>query len=289
MPEWKTAWKYMSARSVFRGAISSLGAKTGNNGRGGAMNHRVMNLRAVRLAGLALLVLGLAGRVSAQDGPPDVGGFAGGGQMVRGTVTAAAGAKLTVKTDAGEVYQVVTTTNTRVMKDRQSMKIADVTVGSSIGAMGLLDAPTRTVHAMFLTVVDPEQVKKMREGMGKVFIVGKVTAIDETTLTILRQDGVTQKIEVDESTSFKRGGAGMRAFLSGSGPVDANAGRQGPPAESITLMDIKVGDSVGGQGALKNGVFVPRDLSVMAPRPAGAGRRRNQDGTAPAAPVAPPQ
>lgn len=238
-----------------------------------------------RRFGLALLLAGSVAAV-AQDGPPGGGGGGfGGGQMVRGTVTAATGDKLTVKTDAGDVYQVVTTTNTRVMKDRQPVKIADIPVGAQIGAMGLLDAPTKTVHAMFLTVVDQEQVKKMQAAMGKTLIMGKVTAIDETTLTILRQDGVTQKIEVDESTSFKRGGAGMRAFMAGSGPVDASAGRQGPPAESITLMDIKVGDSVGGPGALKNGVFVPKELSVMAPRApgAGGGRRRNQDGATGAA------
>ena len=33
--------------------------------------------------------------------------------------------------------------------------------------------------------------------------------------------------------------------------------------ESITLADIKVGDTVAGQGALKNGVFVPTELGVM--------------------------
>ena len=38
--------------------------------------------------------------------------------------------------------------------------------------------------------------------------------------------------------------------------------RQGPPAESITLLDVKVGDSVVGQGALKGGVFVPKELMV---------------------------
>ncbi len=279
----------MSADSVFRGGIASLSPKR-QILAGMPVSERLC-MRGLGIASfgrriaLALLLSG-AVAAQAQDGPPG-GGFAGGGQMVRGTVTAATDGTLTVKTDGGETYQVVTTTNTRVMKDRQPVKIAAITVGSSIGAMGLLDAPTKTVHAMFLTVVDAEQVKKMREGMGKVFIVGKVTAIDETTLTILRQDGVTQKIEVDETTSFKRGGAGMRAFMAGSGPVDAGAVRQGPPAESITLMDIKVGDSVGGQGAVKNGVFVPKELSVMAPRTpgAGGGRRRNQDGAAAGAPA----
>ena len=104
-----------------------------------------------------------------------------GGQMVQGTVTAASADKLTIKTEQGEVYQVVTTANTRVMlaKDRQPGKMADVTVGGMVGAMGLLDAPTKTVHAMMVMVLDPEQVKKAREEMGKLYIVGKVMKIED--------------------------------------------------------------------------------------------------------------
>ena len=44
--------------------------------------------------------------------------------------------------------------------------------------MGVLDAATKTVHAVFVTVMDAEQVKKAREDMGKIYITGKVTAID---------------------------------------------------------------------------------------------------------------
>ncbi len=240
------------------------------------------------------------GRAQEGDAPQGRGGGFGGGQMVQGTVTAAGADRLTIKTEQGEVYQVVTTTNTRVMlaKDRQAGKMADVTVGGMVGAMGLLDAPTKTVHAVMVMVMDPEQVKKAREEMGKLYIVGKVMKIDETTLTILRSDGVTQKIEVDEGTSFKRGGSGMRAMM-GGGAMGGGSGagrpeRQGTPVESITLMDVKVGDSVGGQGSVKNGVFVPKELSVMAP---GAGRRRRPadaaaaggDATGSAPVAAPPQ
>ncbi len=59
---------------------------------------------------------------------------------------------------------------------------------------------------MFVTVVDAEQMKKAQEDLGKTYIAGKVTAIDELKLTIKRADGVTQVIEVDEGTSFRRGG-----------------------------------------------------------------------------------
>ena len=229
---------------------------------------------------MLLLALGL-GVAAAQDeaGPQRGGGFAG-GQMIRGIVTAASGDKLTLKTEQGEQYQVVTTTNTRIMKDRQPVKLAEIPVGAGVGAVGLLDAPTRTVHAMMVMVIDPEQVKKAREGMGKVYIAGKITKMDETKLTVLRSDGVTQTIEVDETTSFKRGGRGMRMAMDGGpmptpsfGSGDGGAPRTAPPAESITLMDLKVGDTVVGQGALKNGVFVPKDLSVVPP---GAGRQRRR-------------
>ena len=34
-------------------------------------------------------------------------------------------------------------------------------------------------------------------------------------------------------------------------------------ARALRLADVKVGDTVAGQGALKNGVFVPTELGVM--------------------------
>lgn len=225
------------------------------------------------------MVLACVG-ISAGQEPGERPVFAG-GQAVRGTVTAVApDGKLTVRTDQGEVYQVVITTNTRVMQGRQPMKVEAIAVGSGVGAMGLLDAPTKTVHAMMVMVMSPEDVKKAKEGLGKVYIAGRVQKIEDTTLTIQRTDGAVQKIEVDEGTSFKRGSAGMRAAMSGGGVMSIPAEgqiRQGPPAESITLPDIKVGDSVVGQGALKNGVFIPKELNVMTP---GAGRRgrRGADG-----------
>jgi hypothetical protein len=269
---------------------------------------------------LVVAVLALPATVLAQDeqdGPRQGGVAFAGGQMVRGTVTATSADHLTVKTEAGEVYQVALSANTRLSKDRQPLKMADIKVGDAVGAMGVLDAPTKTVHAVFVGVIDAEQMKKARENMGKTYITGKVTAIDMDALklTVMRPDGVSQVIGVDEQTSFKRGGRGMAAMASGNGVIEmgggpgggrgmgsGNGARPGAGAsgagagnggggESITFADVKVGDTVAGRGGLKNGTFVPTELGVMDPAAMGQRRRRGQDGSgpgsAPAGPAAP--
>jgi hypothetical protein len=256
-----------------------------------------------------------------QDGPRQGGVAFAGGQMVRGTVTATTADHLTVKTEAGEVYQVALSANTRLTKDRQPVKVADIRVGDAVGAVGVLDAPTKTVHAVFVGVIDAEQVKKARENMGKTYITGKVTAIDMDALklTVMRPDGVSQVIGVDEQTSFKRGGRGMAAIANGGGVVEMGGGGgggrrgmgtgsgtgggtgagagtsagsgtsagagtgagSGGGGESITFADVKVGDTVAGRGGLKNGTFVPTELGVMDPAAMGQRRRRGAEGSGP--------
>ncbi|MBS1801425.1 MAG: hypothetical protein JSS95_16555 [Acidobacteria bacterium] len=234
----------------------------------------------------------------------------GGGQMIRGTVTAAASDHLTIKTDTGETYTVALSANTRLMKDqriaaaaggerqprtpgtRQQIKAEDIKPGDGVGAMGELDAPKKTVHALFVAVMDADEVKKLREGMGKVFITGKVMAIDDVKLTILRSDNVTQVIEVDETTSFRKGG-GRRAFASADGaaegpPPGAATGGTGG-GESITLADIKAGDMVAGQGSVKHGVFVPTNLTVVPQGAFGARMRRGGEASGPTPQTAPKQ
>jgi hypothetical protein len=249
-----------------------------------------------RVAVLAVLMLGLSCGLSAQaqfGGAPEGGQENGppmamnGGRMVRGTISAVENGKITLKTEQGDVYQVALTPNTRLVKGRDPVKIADVHVGDGIGAMGELDVPNKTVHALFVSVVDAAKLKEMRDSLGKTWIAGKVTAIDDLKLTILRSDKVSQVIAVDEDTSFRRGGRGMQQFMRGDSvmPVPQGEGRpgggQGPPSgggESITLADVKVGDNIGGQGSLKNGVFVPTQLVVADPN---ARRRRPGDQTVP--------
>jgi hypothetical protein len=99
--------------------------------------------------------------------------------------------------------------------------------------------PARTPGKRRLSAVE---ARNFAEGMGKRFIAGEIKSIDGTQLTIQRPDGVTQKISVDEDTSFRKNG------------------------ESITLADLKPGDHVSGRGELKNDVFVPAVLNVGQPK-----------------------
>jgi hypothetical protein len=256
------------------------------------------NWAAEMLLVVAVIVMPMTGLSQEQDGPRQSEAAFAGGQMVRGTVTAATADHLTVKTDAGDIYQVSISANTRLTKERQPVKVADIKVGDGVGAMGVLDPPTKTVHAVFVAVIDAEQVKKARENMGKTYITGKVTAIDMDALkvTVMRTDGVSQVISVDEQTSFKRGGRGMAAIATGgatemgggfgggrgngSGSGAGNGGTgNGGGGESITFADVKVGDTIAGRGALKNGTFVPTELGVVDASAMGQRRRRGTDGT----------
>jgi hypothetical protein len=146
--------------------------------------------------------------------------------------------------------------NTRVVKDRQPIKFAEIKTDEVVFARGNLK--DNVMEAGMVSVVNPQMVQMIgqgggagggfgggrgqgqfnREDLGKKFIAGEVKAINETKLTIARPDGQSQDIEVDENTSFKKGN------------------------ESITLPDIKAGDFVRGSGELKNGVFIPKELIV---------------------------
>ena len=243
---------------------------------------------------LATAVLFFAAAVARAQG--DAPQFAmGSGRMVRGTITAVAPDKLTLKTEAGETYFVALTPNTQLRHGRDQLKLADVHAGDGVGAMGEVDQPNKTVHALFVGVITADDLKKAREAMGKTFISGTVTALDETKITILRTDKVTQTIQVDEDTSFRRGGRGLQMILgengsgSGAGPGTrpnrpANATTDQQAGESITLADIKVGDLVAGPGALKNGIFTPTQLGVTDPAARQRRRAPNGQPTPPAEP-----
>jgi hypothetical protein len=246
------------------------------------MRQRWMQLAAIVVLTGGALLPALVLRAQEPGGQRgDRGQFAG-MQRVMGEVTAVSGATLTVKGEDGTAVQVVTTDNTRVMKGRGiTVKVSDLKVGDGVVAAGNLDAPNKTLHAAMVMAQDAAEVKKMRDNLGKTYIAGKVTAIDvdNATMTVQRFDGVSQTIGFDETTSFKRGRPGRGGF------GDASASAPVPTAESITLADIKVGDNVGGQGSVKNNVFVPTVLTVGTP---GQGRRRSEGGAAGAAPSSDP-
>ncbi len=255
------------------------------------MNRLQMRSKTGALALLSVsLLCGSRAALAQQDGAPIA---MGNGRMVQGTVTVAAADHVTVKTQQGELYQVSVSPNTQVRRGRDAMKLADVHVGDGVGAMGEIDASTKTVHALFLTVVTAEDLQKAKDALGKTFIAGTVTAINDLKLSIKRSDGIEQVIQVDEDTSFRRGGRNMQQMMGGGmggggrggQRAEASGGAQ-PEGESITLADVKVGSMVAGPGGLKNGVFVPTQLGVTDPQ--ARRQRRSQDGAAnPGAGVSP--
>lgn len=242
--------------------------------------------RFLSLIGLSVLsVSTLPAQMMGQMGGP------GGGQAVRGTVTATAADSISIKGDDGASYKVVVTNNTRILQQREPVKAADIKAGEYIVAMGQTDEATKEVHAGMVMVMTAEQAAQakaraaeMQASLGKTWITGKITAMDEARLTIERPDKVSQVIELDENTSMHRGGRGAMMAM-GMGGQGGGMGmrrnqdnqQQGPPpeGEAITLADIKVGDNITAQGALKGNTFVPKTLNVLpqggrrGPRPSG--------------------
>ncbi len=228
-----------------------------------------MNLRITLVA---LVSLGLASiSALAQMGGGRMGGRMGngGGRMVRGTVIETSSDQLTVKTDSGDIYQVMVQPTTRVRKEQDTLQVSDIQTGDVIAAMGAVDASNKIVNAVFISVTGQ---------IGKTYIAGKVTAINGTKLTVLRQDNVSQVVQVDENTSFHRGGAMMGGQRGGPGAGADPGSGSGSLGPSITLADVKVGDMIAGPGALQDGIFVPTQLIVHGPAAQG-GRNPNENGS----------
>jgi len=138
----------------------------------------------------------------------------------------------------GSTAQVQVSDKTRYRKDRQDAHLSDFKVGDSVFVRGEQKDGTWQADMLAARPAGMGSGNSMRAGLGKEFIIGEVKTINGTNLTILRPDGVSQDITVDESTSFRKDG------------------------QDITLPDIKVGDRVFGRGAMKNNVFVPSVLNV---------------------------
>lgn len=195
--------------------------------------------------------------------------FLMGGNSAHGTVTAVSGTDITIKDEQGQVYKVETGPNTRMMKDRQEVKLSDIHPGDVVVAAGNVDEQAKTVGAAFVMVLDAQQaarMEQMRAEFGKTWTAGKVTAKQGLTLTVERPDKVAQTVTVNENTEFRK---------------------RGPDGEEdIAFPDIKVGDQIMARGALQNGSFVATTIGVMPPRGEGRfnGRQRG-----PGSPAGQPQ
>ena len=183
---------------------------------------------------------------SEDQGPPSTQDSHRNGQRppgVAGTITTIDAHAITLKTRDGQTAQVAIDDKTQYRKGREAAILADFKVGDMVFVRG-----EKTGENAWQAAVVGARGQgagsggNFAEGMGKRFISGEIKSIDGTQLTILRLDGVTQKISVDEDTSFRKNG------------------------ESVTLADLKPGDHVFGRGEIKNGAFVPAVLNVGQPK-----------------------
>jgi Domain of unknown function (DUF5666) len=165
------------------------------------------------------------------------------GNGVRGVVTASQSGSFLIRTDDGETYKIFYGPNTRVMKDRQPLDAGEIRIGDMLVAAGQLDKKAKTLGAVFLYDIDAAEVRKARQGFGKTWTAGKVTAIHDLRITIERAgDKQTQTVAVDENTSFRK------------------------RREDVTLADVRVGDFISAEGALHKDLFTATILRVMEPR-----------------------
>jgi preprotein translocase subunit YajC len=222
---------------------------------------------------------------SDQAGPRGGRGFGRGmgmGSGVMGTVTEVAADHITLRNEAGETWTINYSVNTRIVKQQprpagsasagepadgsgQSrgmgmggnppapIKASDIKVGDMIMAGGELNRDAKSVGAVGIMVIDPERAKQMREmqaNYGKTWLMGRVTAINETAVTIQGgPENGSRTFVADENTTFRR------------------------RREPITLGDMQVGDNVRVEGSVKAGQFVATTVNLMTP-PANGGPAR---------------
>jgi hypothetical protein len=132
-------------------------------------NHALL-CAALVVAGSPLLHAQDAAGGAPQDGQgrrgPGGGQGRGRGQAVRGTVTGVSGTSVMLKTEDGVSWTVITTDNTRVMRDRQPLPVSNVQAGDEVFAMGMPDADKHEVHAMMVMDVPAAEVAKAKANLG---------------------------------------------------------------------------------------------------------------------------
>lgn len=200
----------------------------------------------------------------AQQAPSDQAGQGSerrgfGGREFRGTggqITEISGSTMKIKLRDGSTGTVNITSDTRFRKAGQQAQLSDFKVGDNVMVRG--DSTGDKTWTAQVVGEAPSQAQmqemqqRMKDAMGKTMVVGDVKSIDPPKLTVTRTDGVEQTIEADENTSFRKG-----------------------RDESITMPDIKVGDTIFARGELKNGTFVPTAINVVPPEMA---RRMKENG-----------
>jgi hypothetical protein len=242
-------------------------------------------LGAVRAGAAPVWAFGLSAPSRSQNEALQPGQAPEGQRMpLFGKITAVRDGSLQVADVNGDTVTVKINGQTEFRKDRQPAKRTDFKVGDIIIVRGEENAD----HSWTAQVVAARSANgpNGRGGpggpggrfaetgtLGKDYVAGEIKSIDAPKLSVLRSDNVTQKLELNEDTSLRKG------------------------RDSITMADIQVGDHLFARGSAENGVFVPKTVVVIGPeqwkrlQEMGAeargegGRQRRQQGTASAPPA----
>jgi hypothetical protein len=212
------------------------------------------------------------------------GGMGMMGRGITGTVSEASASHFTVKAFEGDVYTVQFGDNTRFMKMQggmggrgrmrgqggvggnppQQIKPGEIKVGDAIMARGEVNSSSKAVGATAIMLLNPQVAQRMQQmaaDYGKTWLMGKVTAIEGTKVTLMgSQDHAPHSFVVNENTKFRE--------------------QRNP----ITLADIKTGETVRVQGSSSGDTFTASGVNVMrTPQRMGngSGSPGGADGTNP--------
>jgi hypothetical protein len=205
------------------------------------------------------------------------------GRGLMGTVTAVAANRYIIKTDAGDVYTVHFTAETRMFKRQaraggqggeegtgqgsgqgdagghdgggrggmgygggnrpQQIAATDIKTGDVITVMGETDPTTKSVNARVVALMDQQTVDQMR-AMEANF--GKTWLMGKVTAIDGAKITLTGVLDSAPHTLVADENTEFRK-------------RRAP----ITLADIQVGDTVRAEGAMKDGVFSAANVNVF--------------------------
>jgi hypothetical protein len=190
----------------------------------------------------------------------------GPGRAMPGIVIRVNEDQFTVRTGTGKTYTVYLDLKTHIFKGPGHhvgpmrpggdpavlIKPGDVNVGDAIVVQGETDPATKSIYATLIREIDPEPIlllSEQRENFGKTWLTGQVQAVADARITLMGSlDHVPHTIVTGESTTFRK------------------------QQVRVALADLKRGDNVRVEGAVKGGVFVATYVYTVVPQPTTAPR-----------------
>jgi hypothetical protein len=158
-----------------------------------------------------------------------------------GKITSISAGTLVLTRQDGQTVTVKWTEQTEFRREREKAAAADFKVGDLVMVRGEENAD-HTVTAKLIGTRGGGPAGPgggMMGTLGKDYVTGEVKSVEAPRLTVLRPDGVTQTLELNEETTIRKN------------------------RESITMADLQVGDHVLARGAALGDMFVPKGVMVM--------------------------